>query len=168
MRVVLANHGFAHAGGTEVYLLTVAEHFQRLCPRHLRLRARTRTVQRARARPRRQARAADQPPLVVRPICSLSPERAGGAPRASRPHGDKRTRSGRRTCSRPSGCQAVGGAGPRAAGERRHHARDARVAPRDWLLAPEAALRISRRVIPARRCLLIELPSSSSLFSQCS
>src|ERR1700691_1518462 len=30
MRVVLANHGFAHAGGTEVYLLTVAEHLQRL------------------------------------------------------------------------------------------------------------------------------------------
>lgn len=30
MRIVLANHGFAHAGGTEVYLLTVADHFQRL------------------------------------------------------------------------------------------------------------------------------------------
>lgn len=30
MRIVLANHGFAHSGGTEVYLLTVAEHFQRL------------------------------------------------------------------------------------------------------------------------------------------
>jgi hypothetical protein len=30
VRVVLANQGFAHSGGTEVYLLTVAEHFQRL------------------------------------------------------------------------------------------------------------------------------------------
>jgi hypothetical protein len=30
MRVVLANQGFARSGGTEVYLLTVAEHFQRL------------------------------------------------------------------------------------------------------------------------------------------
>jgi hypothetical protein len=30
MRLVLANRGFAHPGGTEVYLLTVAEHFQRL------------------------------------------------------------------------------------------------------------------------------------------
>jgi len=30
MRVVLANNGFAEPGGTEVYLLTVAENFQRL------------------------------------------------------------------------------------------------------------------------------------------
>jgi len=30
VRVVLANQGFARSGGTEVYLLTVAEHFQRL------------------------------------------------------------------------------------------------------------------------------------------
>ena len=30
MRLVLANHSFVHAAGTEVYLLTVAEHFQRL------------------------------------------------------------------------------------------------------------------------------------------
>jgi hypothetical protein len=30
MRLVLANHGFAASGGTEVYLLTVAEHLQRL------------------------------------------------------------------------------------------------------------------------------------------
>lgn len=30
VRLVLANHSFARAGGTEVYLLTVAEHFQRL------------------------------------------------------------------------------------------------------------------------------------------